>query len=241
MGGMDFAPPKYAQVVTAISQRIESGEYAPGDLLPSETQLVREFGVGRTTVVRALQILAMQGWIEREHGRGSFVKGVPARLGERSRTGLGILDQAETEAEILRVEREPLPRHVAALMKVEARTPALVRQRLVRQSGNPIALESLWLPLEVTYGTDLDKADRLRTGVRQHLQAIKQLRFDHIAERLTARHPSTEEQERLGLDANAPVLGLLATVYDAAGEVLAVADICLPGELHELEDVYPVT
>ncbi|MFC5946611.1 GntR family transcriptional regulator, partial [Micromonospora harpali] len=59
---MGFAPPKYAQVMTAIQQRIEAGEYAPGDMLPSETQLVREFGVGRTTVVRALQTLAMQGW-----------------------------------------------------------------------------------------------------------------------------------------------------------------------------------
>src|SRR4029078_13356125 len=69
---MDFAPPKYAQVMRAIQERIESGEYAPGDMLPSETQLVRELGVGRTTVVRALQTLAMQGWIEREHGRGSL-------------------------------------------------------------------------------------------------------------------------------------------------------------------------
>ena len=46
-----------------IQERIESGEYAPGDMLPSETQLVRELGVGRTTVVRALQTLAMRATV----------------------------------------------------------------------------------------------------------------------------------------------------------------------------------
>lgn len=44
---MGFAPPKYAQVIRAIQERIETGEYAPGDRLPSETQLVRELGVAR--------------------------------------------------------------------------------------------------------------------------------------------------------------------------------------------------
>ena len=82
---MDYTPPKYIQVMSTIQQRIEAGEYRPGDMLPSETQLVRELGVGRTTVVRALQTLAMQGWITREHGRGSFVKGRPESPAERVR------------------------------------------------------------------------------------------------------------------------------------------------------------
>jgi len=91
---MDFAPPKYARVIAAIQQRIRDGEYAPGDMLPSETQLVREFGVGRTTAVRALQTLAMQGWIEREHGRGSFVKGRPPEPPADRARPLGVLGRS---------------------------------------------------------------------------------------------------------------------------------------------------
>lgn len=70
---MDYTP-KYAQVIQAIRARIESGEYPPGSKLPSETELVAEWGVSRSTIVRALQTLALTGWIVREHGRGSFVK-----------------------------------------------------------------------------------------------------------------------------------------------------------------------
>ena len=38
--GFDYAPPKYAQVVAEIKQRIERGDYLPGSLLPSEHRAV---------------------------------------------------------------------------------------------------------------------------------------------------------------------------------------------------------
>ncbi|MFF4773329.1 GntR family transcriptional regulator [Microtetraspora fusca] len=236
---MDFAPPKYAQVMTAIQQRIRDGEYAPGDMLPSETQLVREFGVGRTTVVRALQTLAMQGWIEREHGRGSFVKGRPETPVERVRPGLAAAEQAESAENIVSVSRVPAPRHVARLLGVDERTPVIARQRIAKQGDKVSAAETLWFPLEIAVGTDLDKPDPLRHGVRQHLQAVKHLRFDHVTERLAARKPTKEETEVLG--SSGPVLGVLATVHDPAGTVLMVVGLALPGDLHELEDVYQVS
>lgn len=238
---MDFAPPKYAQVMTAIQERIESGEYPAGEMLPSETQLVREFGVGRTTVVRALQTLAMQGWIEREHGRGSFVKGRPAATTERARPGLAVAEQGETVETVTRVQRVSAPGFVARLMGVEERTPVVVRQRIARYEGQPSALEMLWFPLEIAVGTDLDKPVPLPRGVRQHLQAVRHLRFDHVEERISARLPTREEAELLGIARSKPVLGVLATAHDASGAVLLVMSVCLPGDLHELEDVYAVS
>lgn len=235
---MDYTPPKYIQVMSAIQQRIEAGEYRPGDMLPSETQLVRELGVGRTTVVRALQTLAMQGWITREHGRGSFVKGRPDSPAERVRPGLAVAEQAETGDGAMRAERVAAPRHVARLMGVAERTPVVMRQRVTQQGGRPAAVETLWFPLEIALGTDLEKPDPLPRGVRHHLEAVKHVRFDHITERLTARKPTKQEAESLG--SADPVLGVLATVHDPAGAVLMVMSVALPGDLHELEDVYPV-
>ncbi|MEQ4720167.1 GntR family transcriptional regulator [Nonomuraea sp. B19D2] len=236
---MDFAPPKYAQVMQAIQERIESGEYAPGDMLPSETQLVRELGVGRTTVVRALQTLAMQGWIEREHGRGSFVKGRPDSEAERVRPSLSTAEQGESVDSLVEVARVPAPRHVARLLGVAERTPVIVRKRIARQGAVLSAMETVWVPLEIAVGTDLDKPEPLRNGIRRHLQAVKHLRFDHITERLSARKPTKEEAELLG--SSNPVLGVLATVHDPAGAVLLAMSLALPGSLHELEDVFKVS
>lgn len=60
MADLEFSPPKYAQIVTTVQRRIQDGTYPLGGLLPSETQLVREFGASRPTVVRALQVLQSQ-------------------------------------------------------------------------------------------------------------------------------------------------------------------------------------
>ncbi|MFI7438693.1 GntR family transcriptional regulator [Nonomuraea indica] len=235
---MDFAPPKYAQVMRAIQERIESGEYAPGDMLPSETQLVRELGVGRTTVVRALQTLAMQGWIEREHGRGSFVKGRPDSDAETVRPGLTAAEHGETADSLVEVTRVAAPRHVAKLLGVAERTPVIMRKRVARHADVVSGVETVWIPLEIAVGTDLEKGEPLRGGIRRHLQAVKHVRFDRITERLSARKPTKDEAELLG--SSHPVLAVTATVHDPAGSVLLAMALALPGSLHELEDVYKV-
>ena len=74
----EYTPPKYAQVIAELQRRIESGEYPPGSLIPSEHQLSAEFGTARPTVVRALRVLRQEGWIETQQGKGSFVRGRPA-------------------------------------------------------------------------------------------------------------------------------------------------------------------
>lgn len=57
---------------------IRSGELAPGDRLPSESQLIEEFGVARMTVRQALGVLRIEGLAEARHGSGVFVTEVGA-------------------------------------------------------------------------------------------------------------------------------------------------------------------
>lgn len=67
--------PRYYQVFTSLIERIEAGEFGEGGSLPSERQLVGEYGVSRITVVKALDLLERRGMIDRQHGRGTFVIG----------------------------------------------------------------------------------------------------------------------------------------------------------------------
>ncbi|MGH3275629.1 MAG: GntR family transcriptional regulator [Streptosporangiaceae bacterium] len=88
----DAVAPKYAQVVAEIKRRIDRGTYPPGSLLPSEHQLVTEFGVSRPTIVKSLAALRQDGWIDTQQGRGSFVRGRPPLADvERSRPADGVL------------------------------------------------------------------------------------------------------------------------------------------------------
>jgi GntR family transcriptional regulator, arabinose operon transcriptional repressor len=88
--------PKYQQVYGALARDIQSGRFKPGDRLPSEAELVRQFGASRITVGRAMIDLQRAGLVDRRPGSGSYVKDVALRPGALS-FGLLIPDLGETE------------------------------------------------------------------------------------------------------------------------------------------------
>lgn len=65
--------PVYQQLAAVIRARIESGESAPRDPIPSEKQLVQEYGVARETVRHAVRLLREEGYVYTLPQRGTFV------------------------------------------------------------------------------------------------------------------------------------------------------------------------
>jgi DNA-binding FadR family transcriptional regulator len=65
------------KVVTGLKDKILAGELPPGHKLPSESELMEEFGVSRTVIREAVTRLRAEGLVETFHGRGSFVLAVP--------------------------------------------------------------------------------------------------------------------------------------------------------------------
>jgi GntR family transcriptional regulator len=238
----EYAPPRYAQVVAEIKKRIERGVYAPGTLLPSEHQLVDEFGVSRPTIVKALGVLRHDGWIDTQQGKGSFVRGRPALAdAERTRPAQGVIELPEVElpGELVQAGVKLAPRHVTALLGLDAGARAFVRQRLLTDDGEPVELASAWLPLDIAADTDLASPDLLSESIRTQLQVRKKIRLDHATEHITARHPTAEEADLLRICADAPVLSVIVTAFDATGKPIQVTDLVLPGQRHEIRDAYP--
>jgi DNA-binding LacI/PurR family transcriptional regulator len=65
---------KHQRVRQTIADAIASGQYEPGQRLPSESELVKTFGASRPTVNRALRELQLAGLIDRRAGSGSYVR-----------------------------------------------------------------------------------------------------------------------------------------------------------------------
>ena len=65
--------PSYLQLTAILRARIESGEIAPSEALPSITFLVQETGLAVGTIRKAIKVLADEGLIVTVPGRGSFV------------------------------------------------------------------------------------------------------------------------------------------------------------------------
>ena len=65
--------PKYFQLANILRGKIQNGEYAPQDAIPSERQLEMQYNLSRPTIRQALILLERQGYLYRVHGKGTFV------------------------------------------------------------------------------------------------------------------------------------------------------------------------
>lgn len=74
--------PLYEQVLKSLKEQIISGVYKEGELLPSEKELIENFGVSRITIRKTLSILAKLGLIETNKGKGSVVLFSPENIKE---------------------------------------------------------------------------------------------------------------------------------------------------------------
>jgi DNA-binding transcriptional regulator YhcF (GntR family) len=83
MSGFESPQPteirQYVQLANWLREQIVSGQIALGSRLPGEETLKRDFGVDRSVVRRAVQLLRQEGLIVTRHGIGSFVAAVPTR------------------------------------------------------------------------------------------------------------------------------------------------------------------
>ena len=83
----EVEPPKYVRLAQTLQGRIEDGTYPPGTRVPSENQLVQAFAMSRPTVVRALELLKRDGWLESRQGYGTIVRGRPEAGEQKDRRG----------------------------------------------------------------------------------------------------------------------------------------------------------
>ena len=240
----EYTPPKYAQVIDELRRRIESGEYPPGSLLPSEHQLSDEFQIARPTVVRALRVLRQDGWIETQQGKGSFVRGRPALAGlESPRTGEQALNRDESR-EPRRPDRgghrrSPGPCGRAAGRRREGRGPGPQARGAAGRRG----LGTGHLVGARRAGRGHRSGERravARRGARAPVPAQGRPRGSRPG--AGHRPPSHQRQEAklLGVGKSAPMLAMYVAARDASGGPVLVLEVVMPGDRHELEDAYQV-
>lgn len=236
----EVAAPKYLCVAQAIEGRIEGGSYPPGSLIPSEHQLVQSFGISRPTVVRALDLLKRDGWLESRQGYGTIVRGRPEVLMPGERRGRVALERAEADipGRVLDAGRAPAPPRVASVLGIPRGTEVLVRRLLVERDGEPVELTTSYFPLALAERTELAERGPLAEGLRAHLEARTKTRYDHVLERISARLPDDKEAALLAVTGGSPMLSILVVACDASGQAVHVMDVLLPADRQELEDTY---
>jgi GntR family transcriptional regulator len=232
--------PKYVRLAQTVQRRIEAGRYLPGTRVPSENQLVQEFGMSRPTVVRALELLKRDGWLESRQGYGTIVRGRPTAIEGRNRRGHETLtrNESQTPGRLIVVDRVPAPARVTVALELPEQSDVLLRRFLVEEGGEAAELVSSYFPTTLADGTELEYAEPMHRGLRECLEARLKVRLDHVTERVATRLPDADEAEVLGLSVNTPALNVLVIARDASGQALVVSDLLFPAAKQELEHTY---
>ncbi len=160
MYGWEVRTPLYSLIADRAETRIRSGAWAPGTRLPPERELCRELEVSRATLRQALDELEERGLITRHQGRGTFVTRprLPTSLsGFFSIREALIARGATVVTRVLCTEVMEASRHLATDLALLPGDPVLHLERLRLVDGEPIVLESAWLPLALFPG--LESAD----------------------------------------------------------------------------------
>jgi GntR family transcriptional regulator len=145
--------PYYHQLYLLLKERILAKEWKPGQKFFSEGDLCQEYGISRTVVRNALQELESDGLISRRKGKGTFVLGSKISEGLAQNLAGFYQDMTEkglqTTSRILIHQVIPCPDKVCGFLNVPPQSPVIQLYRLRYVEGDPIALVTSYLPLQI--------------------------------------------------------------------------------------------
>lgn len=162
------ATPVYLQLVEAILRRIESGELAPGDKLPTVRQMAQAAGLAAGTVRHAYDALVRSGAVEMAQGRGTFVRAAAAHAGSRQKQALaaieGLLDRMD--------ELGFSPREVSMYLSLAQRQRSAVKRMIpvAVVDCNPESVRQV--ALQLSYFANVELSEFLLDDVRGAVGSI---------------------------------------------------------------------
>jgi GntR family histidine utilization transcriptional repressor len=225
MGKSDL--PAYEQVKAWIKQHIGSGQWKPGDPVPSEAALMQQFGISRMTVNRALRELAAEGLVTRIQGSGTRV----AQL-HRISSRLTIRDIHEEVVErghvhttrVIRAERERAGADVAVSLGLRAGAAVFHTVLIHMENGVPIQYEDRYV--NPTAAPEYLDTDFTQTSPTLHL--LQHAPLTEASYSIEACLPTAPEAKALAIKRTEPCLVMMRRTVSGA-HVASVARLIYPG------------
>ncbi|MFN3611821.1 GntR family transcriptional regulator [Tepidimonas sp.] len=214
--------PLYQQIKTLILHSLQAGEWKPGDLIPSETELAARFKVSQGTVRKAIDELAADNLLVRRQGKGTFVathaeQHIQYRF-LRLHPDVGTLDsEGPAMREVLGCRRMRASAEVAAALQLRAGDAVVQVSRVLSFQGMPTILEDLWLPGGPFRGLTLETLSEHAGPMYALFETQFGVRMVRAEERIKAVAASETAAERLQVPAGTPLLSVERLAYTYNG------------------------
>lgn len=201
--------PLYRQIKALLTRSLQSGEWKPGALIPSETELAARFGVSQGTVRKAVDELAAENLLVRRQGRGTYVA-----THQEARAQFRFLrlrpdhggEPGPMHSRILECRRLRAPGDVARALQLRSGEAVVQVRRMLSFDDQPVVLDEIWLPGALFRGLTAERLAAYSGPLYALFEAEFGVRMIRATERIRAVAAEREVAAALEVDPGAPLM-----------------------------------
>jgi len=207
--------PLYRQIKGLITQSLETGEWRPGDVIPSEIDLATRYRVSQGTVRKAIDELAADNLLVRRQGKGTFVA-----THNEDRVQFRFLrllpDDGELRphiSDVMECRRVRAPAEIARQLDLKPADPVVQIKRVLRFEGLPTVFDEIWLPGGMFKGLTMERLAGYKGPFYAMFETEFGTRMIRASEKVRAVAATPPVAELLGVAVGVPLLNVERLSY----------------------------
>lgn len=220
--GAEFAAPAfsplYQQIKQLILQSLQSGEWKPGEAIPSEMDLAARFRVSQGTVRKAIDELSAENLVVRRQGKGTFVATHNEQLVQYRFLRLvpdrgDLKSEGPAQRDIVDCKRMRANADIARALGLRAGEPVLQVRRILAFHGVPTILEDLWLPGSPFKGLTAERLGDYHGPMYALFEGEFGVRMVRAEDKIRAVTPDVTQARLLHVTQDTPLLSVERIAY----------------------------
>lgn len=210
----------YIAIVARIKEKIIKGQLKPGDMLNSESSLMKEYSVGRMTIRKSLSLLSNEGYVYSVPGKGNFVCKPEVDIFQFKFNKYDGLNTHIDRVKLLSVKVMLPSKQIDRILNLEENQKVVEATRILCSDDKEIAMEIIYLPYlpQQPVIEDMLKFANYLKPIEEKLAFV----LDKTVN-ISVRLPTKEISEHLHLDQNEPIFEINEIIKnEATHEVLQI-------------------
>lgn len=207
--------PLYRQIKNLILQGLASGEWRPGEVIPSEAELAIRFNVSQGTVRKAIDEMAAENLVVRKQGKGTYVASH-----NDPRAFFRFLRVVPNEGGVSVPQSVPLEcwrakagQEAARILDIAPGAPITIVRRVLKFSGKPVVLDEIYLPGQIFQGLSLEVLQEYQGSLYSLFETRFGVRMIRAEERIRAVAADRATADQLAVEEGSPLLSVERVTY----------------------------